>query len=1189
MVNHRNASLDPRGRAAAALALMTGADFPSEASALLDALGYASDRTIHDQTGDPADFLANAPDTQAKLALVAEAGSIRLLRQVADAEIAASAPPSAGAAFDGGVARSFLFLSAELRRDSYSRSEYADFAREINKRYNIPAVVLFRTSANRLTIAFVHRRPNKRDSDRDVLGSVSLIREINPSDHEHNRVWVDILAELSLASRLEWMRRNGKPRNFDGLADAWLDDLGAQELNKRFYRELFEWFERACGEAQFPKTGAKVIGAEEHVIRLITRLLFIWFIKEKGLVAPELFTEAQVAPLLKDYDRDAGDSYYRAVLQNLFFATLNAEIPQRRFSGQDRDTHRDFSRYRHRREMADPDALLALFDQTPFINGGLFDCLDSEESLRDGGWRIDCFTDNPAQRNGYSIPNRLFFGPGGLIPLFEKYKFTLRENTPIEQDTALDPELLGKVFEKLLGAYNPESRETVRKQTGSYYTPRQVVDYMADEALAAALAEKADPDDGDRQFWRERIGYLLDYGDAFEDANTLFTSAERAALVQAIANLRVLDPAVGSGAFPMSVLHKLTLALRRLDPDNAEWERLQTDIAKRRAGDAFDTSDQRERDAELIEISAIFQQYRDSDYGRKLYLIQNAVYGVDLQPIACQIAKLRFFISLAIEQDSNDNREDNYGIRPLPNLETRFVAANTLLRVANLQEYLTSPAVENILLRLQSTRERHFHASERQTKLALRKEDKRLRVLLRDELESLGMPGSYAGRISEWDPYDQNKRSDWFDPEYTFSLKDGFDVTIGNPPYVRSETSDKLPDYRETRERIIQGKQYQTLYEKWDLYIPFIEQSYALLKPGGFTSLIVSDAYCHARYGKKSREFFLRNGRMLRLDFLGKIQIFEAGVRNVTYLVQKADGADNEPQRRVHDREFGNIALLPTDAQRNLTERAFFPEDAASPDFAAPTLPLSDICYVTYGLRPSSKPGAAKQFVTADLRTTSYDDIHCKPFVEGKHLDRWLPWTNLWLEWGTSRSPSEFYAPTFPELYEAREKILVQRSPGADPKATYDNRNLLFTPSSVGFILWRDLAGVRNGSISKASRYQSEGHAPGLPHREDLEKASEKFAIKFLAGVMNSAAARNHLVANRRSNIHLYPDDWKKLPIPDVARERQEPVIALVDKILAAKAADAGADTSAEEREIDRLVYALYGLADEEIAAVEAG
>ena len=1191
MADNRTANLDPRGRAEAALATMTGADFPNEAERLLNAIGYASDRRLPDQTGDPADFLASVPATQPKDALIAAADSIRLLFQVTDAEIAASAPQVRPGEFDSGVARSFLFIAAELRGDSYSRGDYAAFTREINKRFNIPAVVLFWTAAKRLTIAFVHRRPNKRDPNRDVIGSVSLIREINPLDG--NRVWIDIVAALSLDARLRWMESRKEPRNFDGLLAAWLDDLGAQELNKQFYSELFAWFELACRQAKFPATGLKTLRPEEHVIRLITRLLFIWFIKEKSLVAPELFVEGQVTPLLKDYDRDSGDSYYRAVLQNLFFATLSAEIRDaennpRRFSKRTRNDHRNFSLWRYEEEIANPGRLQELFNKTPFINGGLFDCLDSEESTHGGGWRLDCFTDDVNQRKDYSIPNRLFFGRDGLIPIFEKYKFTLRENTPIEQDVALDPELLGKVFEKLLGAYNPETRENVRKQTGSFYTPREVVDYMVDEALAAALAENANPDDGDRQYFGERIAYLLDYADACNDARDIFTPAERRDLVRAIADIRVLDPAVGSGAFPMAILHKLTLALRRLDPNNAEWEELQKELALRRAAVAFDTPRQEERDAELKEISAVFEQYRDSDYGRKLYLVQNAIFGVDRQPVACQIAKLRFFISLAIEQESSGNPENNYGIRPLPNLETRIVAANTLLRVANLQEYLTSPAVEDLLRQLQSVRERHFHASARQAKLALRREDKRLRVLLREELENLGMQGSYASRISEWDPYDQNAYADWFDAKYTFSLEDGFDVTIGNPPYVRSETSDKLPDYREMRGQIVSGGQYQTLYEKWDLYIPFIEQSYNLLNPGGFTTLIVSDAYCHARYGKKSREFFLRNGRVLRMDFLGKIQIFEAGVRNVTYLVQKANGADNEPQRRVHNKRFGDVALLPTDAQRNLTERAFFPEDVAAPDFRAPTLPLSDICYVTYGLRPSSRPGAPDAFVTADLTTARYDDIHCKPFVEGKHLDRWLPRTNLYLEWGTDRAPHQFYAPTFPEMYEVQEKILVPRSPGANPKATYDNQNLLFTPSSVGFIRWNDLSGVRNGSINKAARYRSEGYSAGLPHREGLEENSKNFAIKFLVAVMNSAALRIHLIANRRSNIHLYPDDWKKLPIPDVAPEQQEPITALVDKILDAKAADANADTSAEERAIDRLVYALYGLADDEIAAVES-
>ena len=132
--------------------------------------------------------------------------------------------------------------------------------------------------------------------------------------------------------------------------------------------------------------------------------------------------------------------------------------------------------------------------------------------------------------------------------------------------------------------------------------------------------------------------------------------------MKTISELKVLDPAVGSGAFPMGVLHKLTLALRRLDPDNTRWENLQKQLAGERAAAAFDTQDQQERNTELTEISDTFERYRDSDFGRKLYLIQNSIFGVDIQPIACQIAKLRFFISLAIEQEPDQSAE-NFGIK----------------------------------------------------------------------------------------------------------------------------------------------------------------------------------------------------------------------------------------------------------------------------------------------------------------------------------------------------------------------------------------------------------------------------------------------------------------------------------------------------------------------------------------------
>ena len=149
-----------------------------------------------------------------------------------------------------------------------------------------------------------------------------------------------------------------------------------------------------CCEGKFQLIDKnRTLTPEEHIIRLITRLLFVWFIKEKGLIADVLFTETQVAPLLKDYDRDTRDSYYRAILQNLFFATLNTEIGKRRFSQGGNTGHRNFSLYRYKGQLTDPDTLLRLFEQTPFINGGLFDCLDSEEATRDGGYRVDCFSD----------------------------------------------------------------------------------------------------------------------------------------------------------------------------------------------------------------------------------------------------------------------------------------------------------------------------------------------------------------------------------------------------------------------------------------------------------------------------------------------------------------------------------------------------------------------------------------------------------------------------------------------------------------------------------------------------------------------------------------------------------------------------------------------------------------------------
>ena len=877
----------------AALGKMAAGNLTDSATGLLAAVGYYSDRLLEGQTGKAGDFIAafraDNADTRAEQDFRENAAEVRILFQFTDTEIAATGQRMLldTDAFTNGNARSFLFAAVELTGDTYPRGRYVAFTREINKRFNrVPAVVIFRTSTGRVTLAFVNRRASRIRADRQVLGSVSLIREIDPV--RPHRAHQDILAELSLPERLRWMDAHSKPRNFDGLLEAWLDALDTEELNRRFYRDLFRWFEQAVKDAKFPTGEAKTLPTEEHVIRLITRLMFVWFIKEKGLVAEDLFIENRAGQLLKDYDPDGGDSYYRAVLQNLFFATLNTEIDQRGFSSENNDTHRDFSRYRYRGEIADPDALLTLFGKTPFINGGLFDCLDSFEATGKGGYRVDCFTDNPAHRRGYSIPNRLFFASDdrnpGLIDLFNRYKFTVEENTPAEQEVALDPELLGKVFENLLAAFNPETRENARKQTGSYYTPRAVVDYMVDEALAAALAQRAALADGNVDSWQERLRCLLDYTDV--GSAELFAPAEREAVVRAIARLKALDPAVGSGAFPMGILHKLTLALRRLDDGNELWERVQRDEAANRSASAYrNVGDDQQRQEALAEIENTFRRYRDSDFGRKLFLIQNSIYGVDIQPVATQIAKLRFFISLAIEQQPNGDPDDNYGIRPLPNLETRFVAADTLLALEKPAQLALGQTdeVQRLESELAANRERYFHANNRQAKLACRDRDKELRQQLATVLQSAGFPAASAGQVADWDAFDQNaKPAEWYDSEYMFNVPDGFDLVIANPPYVQLER-----DGGRLRQ-LYKDCGYVSFAPKGDIYQLFYERGISLLQPNtGYLCFISSNQWMRVDSGKVLREF-LENQNPVRLVNLGAGAFDSVTVNTCVVLVNRA-------------------------------------------------------------------------------------------------------------------------------------------------------------------------------------------------------------------------------------------------------------------------------------------------------------
>ena len=358
----------------------------------------------------------------------------------------------------------------------------------------------------------------------------------------------------------EYLFNKGKIKTIEDLEDRFSIEV----LTKQFYNELFEWYETAINEfVPYPRTEKN---KEEHIIRLITRLMFVWFVKQKKLIPDALFDINKLQELLSDfdpYDR-VGGSYYNAILQNLFFATLNCEISERSFASDTTNTYKGFSdEYRIKTKFRDNngkswfniphDDVIKIFETIPFLNGGLFECLIKEEDTQDPD---DGFSRIKNKRS--LLPNNLFFDKEkGIISILKKYNWTIEENSPSDIEVALDPELLGKVFENLLGTYNPETRETARKDSGSFYTPRAIVQYMTDESLVAYLTKNT----GENS---EKIHKLITSLDLPEEIKNDKSFCET--IINLLQNIKILDPACGSGAFPMGLLNRIVEIINKIDP-----------------------------------------------------------------------------------------------------------------------------------------------------------------------------------------------------------------------------------------------------------------------------------------------------------------------------------------------------------------------------------------------------------------------------------------------------------------------------------------------------------------------------------------------------------------------------------------------------------------------------------------------
>lgn len=819
-----------------------------------------------------------------------------------------------------------------------TRSQLAEISRAFNREfYYTPVVVVFKYG-NYLAFANTERLKYKQEwREGEKAGKVSLLRDIHiekpHSGHER------ILAELQIPTT-----GTKKVDSFAKLYAYWQEVFSVSLLNKKFYQELSNWYFWATKHVTFP--GEPTIADAHHkkakledllqehratnVIRMLTRLLFVWFIKEKKLIPEELFDldalQKNILNEISPYhekgmfkERNKESIYYKAILQNLFFATLNCPIEadsldkrKRGFRGDGYGTHRGIDYLmRYKQYFKNPDAFLEKLNQTvPFLNGGLFECLDDKFN----NIYIDGFSDQMTKGEQLIVPDYLFFGVEeetdlsdivgikdkkykqaavkGLINILKSYKFTITENTPIEEDVALDPELLGKVFENLLASYNPETKTTARKQTGSFYTPREIVNYMVDESLIAYLKNAIKDWGGlDDETLDKELHVLTSFDSKVPFADNAELQRE---IITALSTCTILDPACGSGAFPMGILQKMVHILQKLDPDNKVWKEVQLEKARKESEAAFEIEDKQAREERLLEINEAFDQsINDPDYARKLFLIENCIYGVDIQPIAVQISKLRFFISLVVEQKVNAEK-DNFGIRPLPNLETKFVAANTLIGIekpsAQLSLYDTKE-VKALEFKLKKVRSKLFSAKSKETKLKYREEDKVLRNQIAEELEKSGWKSDTAQKLAGWDPYDQNASSSFFDPEWMFDIKDGFDVVIGNPPYIGHKGGAKKL-FRELKSTTL-GRLFNN--ERMDIFYYFFHVAINITSKKGIISFITTNYFPTADSAVKLRQdIYTRTYPFIFVDF-NELTLFESarGQHNLLSFLSKNKISDN--------------------------------------------------------------------------------------------------------------------------------------------------------------------------------------------------------------------------------------------------------------------------------------------------------
>ena len=607
----------------------------------------------------------------------------------------------------------------------------------------------------------------------------------------------------------------GEDKNTQNLLNAF----SVEALSKDFFNEYKNQYNLFCKFISDHKNNPEFFGNKmaywedkslrDYVKKMMGRITFIYFLQRKGWINGDM-----------QYMQNAfqksphQDDYLDMFLEPLFFGVLNTKQKDRKTLFEKEDWEL---------------ALLDEWEKVPYLNGGLF------------------------ERDEHDLPKSKFPAEmfKNLFDFYSRYNFTIDENDPDDAEVGVDPEMLGHIFENLLED---------NKDKGAFYTPKEIVQYMCRESLIAYLTNCAEENTGHKYPHEQTEASVRTLVQTPEQIVPKMSHRQKEYFGKALREVKICDPAIGSGAFPMGLLNELV----RLRISIGAWADKANDIA-----------------------------------ALKREIIQNNIYGVDIEKGAVDIARLRFWLSIVVDSEQPE---------ALPNFDYKFMQGNSLLEsfdgfdLSHIMDnqYGKSKKLssqrkigdnENLQLKMDfttdDTREslniwlkKYFSIDNHKEKTEYRKQ---INESVKNYIRHQGIKADTEEQLNELDPSSNDQFFLWHTWFKDVFDKGGFDIVIGNPPYVQLQTnSGQLA-------KMYEKCGYKTFASTGDIYCLFYERGHQLLKQGGHLCYITSNKWMRAGYGEKTRDFFaMQTNPMLLIDFAG-VKIFESATVDTNILLFAKD------------------------------------------------------------------------------------------------------------------------------------------------------------------------------------------------------------------------------------------------------------------------------------------------------------